>query len=99
MSQDYPKTKPYLFFMQTDGMDINFERTRDRVRPGNIPWGLYGDPDSEGEWKVLIFVRGDVEAPEIMRYIDEAQTYWREQTEIRFPIEDPPTGGANESAS
>ncbi len=76
--------KPYLFSLDHDGQDLHFRR----VQPGapRLPseWGLHADldyPAPDAPWNVLIFVRVDTPANQIMDGINKAQTYWRQQTE------------------
>lgn len=70
---------PYLFELESDGQDIHFKRVTNQSS-SLLPWGLHSDFDQDNV-NVLIFVRVDTDKTEIMDAINEAQTYWREQTE------------------
>ena len=78
------KKKPFMFDLMSDGMDLHFIRLKSDQDTQPTSWGLFADldyPEATEPWRCLIFVRADISEAEIMDEINNAQTYWREQTE------------------
>ncbi|MCY3918554.1 MAG: hypothetical protein OXG38_01950 [Chloroflexi bacterium] len=78
---------PFLYSLEPvgqDRQDFYFRRVRGGKHPGTPDvWAMHMDITDPKVEKVLIFVHSGTPREEIMDEINQAQTYFREQAELR----------------
>lgn len=79
--------KPFLYTLCRSGeknQDLSFKRIWGNPEEQPNVWGMHLDIEDPTPAKVLIFVNGGTDPREIMHEINQAQTFFRKQTEPPF---------------